>query len=913
MVGAGLLGRRAERTRLEALVDDLRAGRSGVLIVRGEPGIGKSALLKELAEAASGLRTLWAVGVESEMELAFAGLHQLCAPLFDRLEELPEPQRHALETVFGVREGAPPDRFLVGLATLSLLCEAAERQPIVCVVDDAQWLDRASAQTLAFVGRRLLADPVGLVFSTREPADELAGLPELVLGGLRDADARTLLGSVPGAPLDEQVRERILRETRGNPLGLLEWHRALTPAELSGGFAHPATAASLSRRIEEGFRRQIAQLPVGTRRFLLVAAAEPVGDPELVWRAARRLGVESDDAAPAIDAGLVEVGASVRFHHPLVRSAAYQSASAADQQLAHRALAEVTDLDADPDRRAWHRARATRGPDEDVASELERAARRAEARGGLAAAGAFLERSVALTADPSRRIDRALAAAEAFQQSGRLEAATRLVASAEAIAVDDVARSEVALLRGRIAYAAGDGGDAPRLLFQAAQQLELVDADRARQTYLTAIIFACFAGNFADGVDMVQIATTARAAPRADRSSQALDLLFDGFSSLAIDGPGVAAPLLKRAIAVFRGRDTASEDLRWLGAACPAASVVWDDERWNTLVSEYVAFVRKAGALTYLSSSLNGLAHSLLLEGDLEAASSHINEAAAINEVSGSRYAPYTATYLAALRGKEIEATRLVERTIEEATANGQGVACQFARLASATLWNGLGRYDEALAAALQAREHPPDWSSNLSLHELIEAAVRCREHGIANEALEQLVESTSASGTDWALGIEARSRALIADGEDADALYREALERLSRTRVRTELARAHLLYGEWLRRDNRRVDAREQLRIAHEMFNLMGIAGFAERARRELQATGEVVRKRNVETFDELTAQEACIARLAVDGLTNPEIGVQLYISARTVEYHLHKIFTKLGVASRRELRGVLPVLERH
>jgi DNA-binding CsgD family transcriptional regulator len=909
---AALLGRRQERTRLESLVDAVRAGQSGVLVVRGEPGIGKTALLQQLVDGASDLRTVRAVGVESEMELAFAGLHQLCVPLLDRLHTLPEPQRNALESVFGVREGVPPDRFLVGLATLSLLCEAADQRPVLCVVDDAQWLDRASTQTLAFVARRLLADPVALVFSTREATDDLAGLPEVVVGGLRDAEARTLLGSIPGAPLDAQVRERILRETRGNPLALLEWQRALTPAELAGGFPTPVTA-SLSGRIEQGFRRQLAQLPVATQRFLLVAAAEPVGDVGLVWSAARRLGVGDDDAAPAVEAGLVEVGANVRFRHPLVRSAAYQSASVTDQQHAHRALAEVTDLEVDPDRRAWHRARATRGPDDDVASELERAARRAQARGGLAAAGAFLERSVALTADPARRIRRALAAADAFQQSGRLEAAARLVAEAEAGAVDDLAHSEVALLRGRIAYASGDGAHAPRLLLQAAQRLETVDAARARQTYLMAIIFACFAGTFADGVDVEQIARSARAAPRAESSSVALDLLVDGLAALAIDGPSAAAPMLQRAIEVFRGPDlTPKPDLRWLGAACAAAGVVWDDERWHTLSSEQVATMRQAGALTVLSQSLNSLGHVFLLEGDLEAAASCIDEAEAINEISGSLWAPYAATYLAALRGQEVEATALAERTIKDATANGQGVACQFARSATATLWNGLGRYEDALAAAQEASEHPPDWSSHLSRHELVEAAVRCREMGLAKDALARLVESTAASGTEWALGVEARTRALIAEGDAADELYREAIERLSRTRIRTELARAHLLYGEWLRRDNRRLEARDHLRTAHEMLRLMGIAGFAERARRELQAAGETIRTRSTKSFEELTAQEACIARLVVDGLTNPEIGVQLYISARTVEYHLRKIFTKLGVTSRRELPGVLSTSER-
>jgi len=627
-----LRGRRSECDALDRLIDAVCAGESRVLVVRGDAGMGKTVLLDYLAERAQGCRVARAVGVQSEMELASAGLHQLCAPMLEHLDRLPVPQRDALRTAFGMGTGVPPERFLVGLAVLSLLSEVADEQPLICLIDDQHWLDHASAQALGFAARRLAADPVGLVFATREPGEELAGLPELAVEGLRDDHARALLGSALAGPLDARVRDLIVAETRGNPLALLELPRGLTPTELAGGFGLPGAqlgAGPSPGRIEESFRQQLEELPVLTRRMLQLAAADPSGDPVLVRRAAGRLVIPVQAAAPAVEARLVEFGIHVRFRHPLLRSAVYRSASAADRQELHRALAEVTDPAADPDRRAWHQAQAAPGLDEEVAAELERSAGRAQARGGLAAAAAFLERAVLLTADPARHAERTLAAAQANLQAGAFGKALELLVTAEAGPLDEFASARVDLLRGQI-----------------------------------------------------------------------------------------------------------------------------------------------------------------------------------------------------------------------------------------------------------------------------------------AGDALVRLAEITQAGGTDFGLGMEARSRALVSEPEAAESLYREAVDRLGRTQLRPELARAHLLFGEWLRRQNRRVDARAQLRIAHQMLDGMGMAAFAERARRELLATGETARKRSAEMFSTLTAQELSIAGLVVDGRTNREIGAELFLSDRTVEWHLHKIFTKLDIGSRRELRGALPVL---
>jgi DNA-binding CsgD family transcriptional regulator len=906
-----LLGRRSECEKLDRLLDAVRAGQSRALVVVGEPGLGKTALLDYASERATGCRVVRAAGVQSEMELAFAALQQLCAPMLDRLESLPGPQRDALSVAFGLSAGNAPNRFLVGLAALSLLSEMAEEQPLLCVVDDAQWLDLASAQILAFVARRLLAESIAVVFATREASADLTGLPELTLEGLSDAKARELLESVIKAPVDERVRDRFVAETRGNPLALLELPHGNTANWFTGGFALP-DALPISGRIEESFRRRIDALPAETQRLLLVAAAEPLGEPVLVWRAAELLGIGAEAAAPATAAGLVELGARVRFRHPLVRSAVYRAASLEERQTAHGALADATDPEVDPDRRAWHRAHSTPGLDEDVAAELKRSADRAQARGGLAAAAAFLERATELTPEPARRAQRALAAAQAKHQAGASDVARRLLATAEAGPLEESQRAQVELLRAQIAFVVSRGRDAPPLLLEAAERLEPLDVTLARQTYLDALWAAIFVGPLADGSGVVEVAKAARSVPPAPEPPRAADLFLDGLAVLITDGHAAGAPTLKRALSDFGGDDISSEEgLRWSWLACHVARFMWNDERWEVLSTRHLQLARDAGALAVLHVALNQRVGMHLHAGELAPAASLLEEAEAVAEMTGSQLAPYGALALAAWRGREADLSELVGTSMNELMARGQGAGLAIISWASALLYNGLGRYEEALATAQQASQNPHELLfSTWALVELIEAAVRSRTPGPAADALQRLSDTTRASGTDWALGIEARSRALLSENEAAELLYREAIERLSRTRIRAELARAHLLYGEWLRRERRRQDAREQLRTAHDLFTTMGIEAFAERTARELLATGETASRR-VEASGDLTPQEAQIARLARDGLSNPEIGSELFISPRTVQYHLHKVFGKLEISSRTQLDRVLTVDE--
>jgi DNA-binding CsgD family transcriptional regulator len=905
-----LQGRRSECAALDRLLEATQLGQSAVLVVRGEAGIGKTALLEYTAERSGGCRVLRAVGVESEMELPFAGLHQLCASLLEALERLPTPQQEALGTAFGLTSGARPDRFFVGLALLSLLSDAAEEQPLLGLVDDAQWLDQSSAQVLAFVARRLKAESIVLVFAERDPrgVDAFEGLPQLRVDGLSEADAGELLASAMRGPLDERVAERIVAETHGNPLALLELPRGLSPAELAGGFGLTA-ALPLPGRIEESFRQRAELLPADTQRLLLVAAAEPIGDPTLLWRAAARLGLGAGAAGPAEAAGLLTLGARVIFRHPLLRSAIYRAAPAEERRAAHEALAAATDPELDPDRRAWHRAQATLAPDEEVASELERSADRARARGGLAAAAAFLERAAALTPGPRRRARRELTAAQVKHEAGAPAEALKLLATADGRPLDELQRARLERLRAQVAFASRRGRDAPPLLLNAARHLEPLDAELARETYLEALAAAIFAGRLGSGRGVRDVAEAARCAPPAAQPTRTLDLLLDGLTTRFADGYAAGAAPLRRALdAVSQDEGHTEEDIRWLWLACRIAPDLWEDEKWHALATRQLQLARNAGALSVLPFAATYRAGVHVHAGEFAAAAALIEEADAITEATGNATLGYTSLVLAAWRGQEAQALEVIEASREDATERGEGRAIALAEYATAVLFNGLGRYQAARAAAQRACEHDDLGLFGWALVELIEAAARTGEPDLAREALEQLSERTQLSDTDWALGVEARSRALLAKGGRAEDLYCEATERLGRCRITVHLARTHLIYGEWLRRENRRTDARKPLRAAHEMFASMGAEAFAERAARELLATGDKARKRTPDTRGQLTAQETQIAELAREGHSNPEIGAQLFISPRTVEYHLHKVFTKLDISSRNELNRVLP-----
>jgi DNA-binding CsgD family transcriptional regulator len=910
---AGFRNRVSEREALAQLLQDARNGRSGVLVVRGEPGVGKSALLRYAAQQASGFRVAHIAGVESEMELPYAGLHRLCAPMLSEIDALPGPQQRALRVALGLVSGDPPDRFLVALGTLTLLAGITDQHPLLCFIDDAQWLDGTSRQVLGFVARRLLAESVVMVFALREPSSdgELAGLPELLLEGLGEEDARSLLATVIPGRIDERVRDQIVAETRGNPLALLELPRGFSPAQLAGGFGLPDLP--LSGRIEESFLRRLEGLPDETRLLLLVAAAEPLGDPALMWRAATELGIAGTALEPATRTGLMDVGARVRFRHPLVRSAIYRSASELDRQRAHGALADATDAAVEPDRRAWHRAHATGDPDEEVAAELEQSAGRAQARGGLAAAATFLGRAADLTIDPARRAERLLAAAQANLHAGAFDVALGELAAAEAGPLDELGRARLGLLHAQVAFAESRGSDAPPLLLQAAKTLETLDVRLSRETYLDAWSAALFAGKLASGGSLLEVSHAVMAAPKPADPPRPCDLLLDGFALVFTQGRAAGAPVLERAVAAFAGSEVPVEEvLRWGWLATVAAVYVWDYDACLAVATREVEVARDAGALEVLAVGDNILGQARCMGGDFPGSALLIAEADAVKEATGARVAPYGALVLGGIRGREAEASELIESTIREATPGGQGTAVQFAHYANAVVMNGLGRYEEALVSAREASEDTPELVvARWALSELIEAATRTRSTEIAEGALARLAEHADGTDSEWALGMLARGRALLSNG-DAEPLYREAIERLGRTRLRPELARARLLYGEWLRRENRRVDAREQLRAAHEAFESMGAEAFAGRARHELLATGEKVRTRRDDTRDDLTHQEEHIARLARDGLTNPEIGAQLFLSPRTVEWHLRKVFTKLGISSRKGLADALPDRER-
>jgi DNA-binding CsgD family transcriptional regulator len=899
----GLIGRAREREVLDRLLDGVRGGRGGVLVVDGEAGVGKTALLEYTVKAA---REFWITrtsGVEAEMELPFAAAQQLCSPFLELMERLPQPQHEALGVAFGLITGPAPNPFLVGLAVLGLLAEAAEKRPLLAVVDDAQWLDQASARTLAFVARRLVAEKIALVFAAREPRELLAGLPELRVLSLGHRDARTLLDSALPAPLDEHVLDRIVVETRGNPLALLELPRGLTATQLAGGFGLPA-ALPLSASIEESFTRRLAGLPNDARRFLLVAAADPVGDPALVWRAAQQLGIPESVAETIEAEGLLELGARVIFRHPLVRSAIYRAAGLKERRAVHLALAQATDPEIDPDRRAWHRAQAASMPDEDVAAELERSAGRAQARGGLAAVAAFLVRAAALTPEPAHRAQRVLVAAGAERDAGDLEAALGLLVDVEAGVLDELGRARVDLLQAQIALEQRRGGDAGRLFLSAASRLEPLDPEVARETYLEAL-----GGALAGDVQVVggapTVAAAARAAPPATAPPRTADVLLDAFAIRSTDGYAASASTLARALELLLAIDASHEDAgRWLSLSSGRNSNIvalemWDDEALHLLAARQVQVAREAGALVHLEFALSFLARSHMLAGELTAAALMIDEARLIAQTTGNPALVNAPMILAAWRGHEAQASELIDATSEEAAAR-RWTSNNYAR---SVLYNGLGRHDAARDAAWEAFGPDPIGYGSWLLPEVAEAAFKTGDRAQLESALEWLSERTSVISSGWASGIEMRVRALLSDGEDAESLYRQSIEDLSDTRARLELARTHLLYGEWLRRERRRLDAREHLRTALEAFTTMGAEAFARRAERELLATGEHARKRTVDTLDQLTPQEMQIARLAADGHTNRAIAGQLFISPSTVEYHLRKAFRKLDVKSRTQL----------
>jgi DNA-binding CsgD family transcriptional regulator/tetratricopeptide (TPR) repeat protein len=894
-----VVGRGPELARLGRVLGAARDGGSGALVVRGEPGIGKSALLEHVTAAATGFDILRAVGVEGEIDLPYAGLHQLCRPLLDQVVELPEPQRDALRVAFGLAPGDLPDRYVVGLAALSLMSAAAVRQPLLCVVDDAQWLDGPTAQALAFVGRRLGADSVSLVISTRSADEVFEGIPELGLGGLSTAESRRVLGTVLVGRVDEAVRERILAEAHGNPLALMELPRTLTAAETATGIVQ-GTADSLTSRLEAGYRRRLEALPENTRTLLVIAAADPLGDPLLLLRAASHLGVGVEAADAAEAANLLEIKEHVTFRHPLVRSTAYRSASANERRAAHAALADATDPDLEPDRRVWHRAQASAVPDEKLAAELEQMAERARARGGLAASAAFLESAVRLTPDPAHRSERALAAAEQKVDAGAFGDAERLLRTAATGSESALVRARTERLAARIDLArAFDDREALNRALDAARRLLRLDPKLGREALLEAFLASRYTENREVCIAVGQVFVE----HAEGTGSDAIELLLGGYALLLSKGYPAGTDLLTQALHELRSAtpSTELEAEAALQAATTIAPALWDFESMGSIMDGLVHWVREAGVLRLLPKALQGLTWAQIYGGAFRDAAAALTEADAVEAVTGGASTPANWAILHAWCQDERVALDLI------AECERKGAQLPDTEYARALLFNGLGRYDLALAAAQRSCDAHQVGAWGSALVEMVEAAVRSADSVRAVWALDQLVTRTRKGGTDWALGLEARARALM-DDVDPEDHYREAIERLARTPLRPDLARAHLLYGEWLRRVHRRVDARAELVRAHELFSAMGAAAFTDRTRRELVATGEHVRRRVDDRRIDLTAQERQIARLASTGLTNAEIAGQMFLSARTVEWHLRQVFGKLGIASRRELRTAIP-----
>ncbi|MGW2157049.1 AAA family ATPase [Nonomuraea sp. NPDC001699] len=908
VTGPQLLGRQDECAAIDELLDRARDGHGSVLVVRGATGVGKTALLDYGAARAPAFRLARVAGVESESELMGAGLQQLLgSSLIEGARRLPSPQRDALQITLGLRGGPAADRFLVGLAVLGILSELADQRPLLVMVDDAQWLDSISTQVLAFVARRLAAERMAMLFSIREPGDdtELDGLPTLPVSGLGDDDARRLLSSVVPGGLDGQVRDRIVAETRGNPLALLELPAAMTPAELAGGFGLPDDRM-LSGRIEHGFVRRIEALPGDTRLLLFTAAAEPVGDMLLLMRALEHLGIALDAAEPAETRGLIHVGPRVVFRHPLVRTAAYRAAPPEVRRRGHAALARATDPEADPDRRAWHRAHATAAPDEDVAAELEERATRAHARAGAEAAAAFLQRAAELTPDPARRGTRALAAAQAQLDSGALGAAEALLALAALAPLDAADQARLERVRAHIAFARTRGSDTPALLSTAARQLEGVDPELARETHLEAMWALMRSGRFAKP-EGVLTAAAAALAPVADHPVRAVDQFLDVLVTRATREYVQVLPSVRRAIATFQREGFHRDNIAWCWLACQLAMDVWDDDACAAMAGGLAEAARASGMLTVLPFALNYSAAHQLFAGRFDLAQQLIQEADSITQATRNVAVADFSILLAAWRGDRERTLGMRDQIIAEATDRGEGFVVEAVEWAAATLHLGHGEYGAAADAAHRAAEPDGIGFTVWVLPELIEAAVRSGDAATAHEAFQRLEERSATSDTPWARGIETRSRALLSEDGEAEELYREAIEHLARSRVAVHHARAQLIYGEWLRRQNRRVDARAQLKAAFHAFDAMGAQAFASRAERELLATGETVHKRSTGPSVRLTPQEAQIARLAGDGHTNPEIAARLFVSHRTVEWHLRKVFTKLDITSRKELTRAL------
>jgi DNA-binding CsgD family transcriptional regulator len=906
-----LVDRVTETGVMQGLLDGVQEGSSGVLVLRGQVGTGKTALLREMAERAAngGMRIAQAAGVQAEMGFDFAGLHQLLLPFAGGLQDLPDPQRAALGTVFGLATGQASDRFLVGLAALTLLTDAAERRPVLCVVDDAQWLDRVSLEMLTFVARRLLADRVGIVFGLRageERAEALTGFPELRVGPLPPEAGKELFETAAGGRVAEPASRRVLAEAAGHPLALVELGN-----ELAAGHSVPDTVPGrplrLGERLELLYLNRVRELPNGAQTLLVLAAAEQLGEPETVWRAAEALGADPEVAELPEVRWMLSLSPRVAFSHPLMRAAAYWGAPPGERRRVHAALAAVTNPRTDPDRRAWHLAEATEGPDEAVARELEVSAGRARGRGGWENEQAFLERAAQLTADPRRRGARRLAAAEAGLVAGDITGADALAEQAAPHLAQPVTRARARRVHGLCLQAQSRTTEAVRILVDAALAMSTADPRRAHDTMLEAFSAAQREGWF--GLESAEVAVAVRRLPRPPAAAPG-DGLLEGFAAIHEGRTAEGYALLRVGVrSMATAYDAPDTTLPRLVAWLQAAGLLFDHSAWADLERHWIPALRDRGAVTALIPVLFSLGYNHLRAGRLSAAETALVEGRAlaegIAEGAGNRewLDGFNAgeVLLLALRGNVSEGRALAARLL------GEPIQKQWrdvTRLFVAVLELGAGRYDAALDAAHEAQALWP----LLSPEDAVEAAVRSGRPEIAKAAVGDFAPLAAAGGTPWALGVMARCRALLAgDDPGADDNYQQSIRYLQGTPVVLSLARSRLVYGEWLRRQRRRRDARGQLRTALESFERMGARGFAGRARAELAATGEHAMERTGQDGPQLTPQEAQIARLAAAGAPNRDIATQLFLSTATVDYHMRKVYRKLDVTRRASLPRAL------
>ncbi|MET0454817.1 MAG: AAA family ATPase [Mycobacterium sp.] len=905
-----LVGRAEECAMLEDLAAGVRDGFSGSLVLIGEPGVGKTRLLQYVMASAVGVTALWISGAQSEQRLGFAALHRLLLPYLDRLDRLSGPHRHALQVTFGLEEGPTPDRFLVNLGALALLSEVATENPIVCLVDDAQWLDPESLAVLGFVARRLRADPIGLVFSARAHAGDLtavAGLPTRHIGPLDPPSAQALLhDAVPGV-LDPRVATRVISETGGNPLAMLAMVAELTADQLARRFPLPPRLP-VGRRVEEHFLAQVATLSPDARTFLLIAAASSDDEPTATWRAAQLLGAAAEAANSVVEQGVVSLEPRITFRHALIRSAVYDGATLDERRRVHTALADVADHDGHGDQAAWHRACAATTPEETIAAELEASAGRAQRRGGYAMQAAFLARAAELSPESKGRALRYLAAAQAHLAAGDGPLAEAVLDLATPALYDAGLHVSVQRLRASIAVFFSRHEAAPAMLLDAASRVEVTDVPLRRQILFEAMQASVVARQYAVDSTLEEVARAVLAASRdPQHPPNGKDLLLDGYATRIVGEYADAVPQLRSAVAsMFTDEDAAHADIPSTILGWFAADDVWDEKGRRAMFERARVIERRQGALGAMRITLAGLSVSQAWAGQLTEAENSYEEAAEISALIGVPPPATTGVLLEvrAWQGRESESRAVASLTAKWGRERGARILEVFALMGLTVLEIGLGRYPEALHWGLQILEDDPPGFGNRILPEVVEAGVRGGDRVAAQTALTRLHERATVSSTPWALGVLARSMALMADDADAEPYYLDAIEHLAATALRTELARSHLLYGEWLRRRKRRRDAQVHLRAAQDMFTEMGASAFAARARAERRASGTASQDDSLwgNPFG-LTPQEVQVARHAGAGATNAEIASRLFITKSTVEYHLSKVFRKLGVTSRRQL----------